>query len=282
MGLCMSYDKLEKIDVSLAERIIATEGPHRTPVYSTIQENIIIHGAMNNFGHEKNTQSGKKRSHDTVLILFQNSNGTSQDSYLIISRTSDNITPKRRSLEHILNCQKLVRWGRLTERGRINDTFQPSQRIDHTATITSASLPYKKWVLARHLNRCLSQSDHENKLIMSPSFIATNSLLCIDSKSVTRMAFTSIIPYHIIYTAMVNFQNVLSQKKRKYGPLWSDEVVYRIAKEIQLQQPEKFDNIFLGISYPLLWKVSGRNWKERNVINFCSMSVFAIACIYWK
>ena len=33
----------------------------------------------------------------------------------------------------------------------------------------------------------------------------------------------------------------------KYGPLWSDEGVYRIAKEIQLQQPEKFDNIFLGI-----------------------------------
>ena len=33
----------------------------------------------------------------------------------------------------------------------------------------------------------------------------------------------------------------------KYGPLWSDEGVYRIAKEIQLQQPEKFDSIFLGI-----------------------------------
>ena len=46
---------------------------------------------------------------------------------------------------------------------------------------------------------------------------------------------------------MVNFQDVLLQKKMKYGPLWSDESVYRIAKEIQLQQSEKFDNIFLGI-----------------------------------
>ena len=27
----------------------------------------------------------------------------------------------------------------------------------------------------------------------------------------------------------------------------ADEGVYRIAKEIQLQQPETFDNIFLGI-----------------------------------
>ena len=52
MGLCMSYDKLEKIDVCLAERTIATAGPHRTPVSSIIKENTIIHGAMDNFDHK--------------------------------------------------------------------------------------------------------------------------------------------------------------------------------------------------------------------------------------
>ena len=109
----MSYHELEKIDVCLAERTIATAGPHCTPVSSIIKENTIIHGAMDNFDHEENTQSGKGGSHDTILMLFQNSNGTSQDSQQIISRISDNITPKRRSLEHILDCQKLVRRGKL-------------------------------------------------------------------------------------------------------------------------------------------------------------------------
>ena len=46
---------------------------------------------------------------------------------------------------------------------------------------------------------------------------------------------------------MVNFQNVLSQKGHDYGPLWCDEAVYRIAKELQLQNPVQLSNIFLGI-----------------------------------
>ena len=53
--------------------------------------------------------------------------------------------------------------------------------------------------------------------------------------------------FSTIYTTKVNFQDVLPQKKMKNGPLWSNECVYRTAKEIQLQQPEKFDNTFLGI-----------------------------------
>ena len=32
---------------------------------------------------------------------------------------------------------------------------------------------------------------------------------------------------------MINFQDVLKQKGLANGPLWSDEGVYRLAKEIQ-------------------------------------------------
>ena len=95
-------------------------------------------------------------------------------------RVSDNITPKKRSLEHILNCQKLVRRGKFTKKGNISDTFQPSQCIDHTTTITYSSVRYKKWVLVQHLNRYQSQTDHKNKLSAIPSFAATNSLLSTD------------------------------------------------------------------------------------------------------
>ena len=94
MGLGMRHDELEKTDVCLAERTIAAARPHRTRVSSIIKENTIIHGAMDNFDHEENTQSGKRGSHDTVLMLFQNSNGTSQDSQQIINRILDNITLK--------------------------------------------------------------------------------------------------------------------------------------------------------------------------------------------
>ena len=46
---------------------------------------------------------------------------------------------------------------------------------------------------------------------------------------------------------MCNFQDVLLQKNQICGPLWCDEGVYQLAKEIQLLHPDKFDNIFLGM-----------------------------------
>ena len=95
MGLCMSYDELEEIDVCLAERTIATAGHHCKSVFAIINKNTIIRGAMDNFDHEENKQSGKGGSHDTILMFFQNSNGNSQDSQQIISKISGNITPKR-------------------------------------------------------------------------------------------------------------------------------------------------------------------------------------------
>ena len=53
--------------------------------------------------------------------------------------------------------------------------------------------------------------------------------------------------FDTIYTVMINFQDVLRQKGLRCGPLWSDEGVYRIAKELQLLYPARFENIFLGI-----------------------------------
>ena len=46
---------------------------------------------------------------------------------------------------------------------------------------------------------------------------------------------------------MCNFQDVFRQKSQPYGPLWCDEGVYRLAKELQLSDQNCFDNIFLGL-----------------------------------
>ena len=46
---------------------------------------------------------------------------------------------------------------------------------------------------------------------------------------------------------MINFRDVLKQKERENGRLWSHEGVYHTAKEMQLLYPQKFSNIFLGI-----------------------------------
>ena len=46
---------------------------------------------------------------------------------------------------------------------------------------------------------------------------------------------------------MKNIQDILLQKNIPYELLWSDDGVYRTAKEIQLLRPQEVDNIFLGL-----------------------------------
>ena len=46
---------------------------------------------------------------------------------------------------------------------------------------------------------------------------------------------------------MKNFQDVLIQKNIEYEPLWCDEGVQRIPKEIQLLKVDEFKNIYLDL-----------------------------------
>ena len=61
--------------------------------------------------------------------------------------------------------------------------------------------------------------------------------------------------YDTIHTVFYNFQDVLQQKSQPYGPLWCDEGVYQLAKEHQLLDQNRFDNIFLGLGSFHLEKV---------------------------
>ena len=81
---------------------------------------------------------------------------------------------------------------------------------------------------------------------------SVKSLLDSSTHFIAKCAFTPILPYPVtdydaIFTAMINFQDMLKQKERENGPPWSDEGVHHAAKEILLLYPQKFNNMFLGI-----------------------------------
>ena len=78
---------------------------------------------------------------------------------------------------------------------------------------------------------------------------------------------------------MRNLQDVLLQRDLEYGPLWCDEGVYQIAKELQLLNPSLFSNIFLGIGgfdmEKILISCCGSYLKECGVENvFVESDVF--------
>ena len=205
-----------------------------------------LHGTMDNFDHDEATLSGIGGSHDTILMLFQNTNDVRRAQKVFSKKPTDS-TQNQRTLDKVLPCQELIKMGKFSGRGKISKTFSPGNEIDYSWKENELNKQYTLWILARyHDDASTEYGPHV------PSFAALKSLLDTSICSITHCAFTPILPYpatefDTIFTTMINFQDVLQQRGRKSGPLWSDEGVYHIAKEIQLIYPEKFADIFLGI-----------------------------------
>ena len=175
LGICISYD-MERIDTALANCIITGAGEHRVPVAKSIKSSSVILGAMDNFDHDENSLSGIGGSHNTVLMLFQNTDEqieNENDDVNNINVIPDNNiqnSHNNRALEHILPCQLIAKAGKPGKRGEIPNNFQTG---DFNDTMKEPSRRnFLIWAAARS-NDLTSAA--ESKQV--PSFTATNSLL---------------------------------------------------------------------------------------------------------
>ena len=86
---------------------------------------------MNNFDHEENTLSGIGGSHDTILVLFRHPEMI--EAIEEISTKSVDVcemSPNKRSLSQVLDCQTLIERGTFSNRGTIPADFKPGQPPD--------------------------------------------------------------------------------------------------------------------------------------------------------
>ena len=126
LGLCIDYDDLERINIDLAQRTIETAGENCVPVSTVIQNSVLIHDAMENFGNEGNSPSAIGGRHDTNLILFRYNNEEAI-SKKEISKISPSFVLSNRSLDSILDCHNLLKQGKFSGRGEITTDFQPQK-----------------------------------------------------------------------------------------------------------------------------------------------------------
>ena len=125
VGLCQSYDEVEWLDSGLAQHTFEKAGAHHVPVPPSIEHGVLILGAMDNFDNEEKTKSGIGGSHNTILMLFQNTANEIGDKPKEIS-TKPLAQFEKKALNHVPNCQKLVRAAKYGGRCQILATFVPS------------------------------------------------------------------------------------------------------------------------------------------------------------
>ena len=203
------------------KQVFNLKGSNTLPVSLSIDKKALIHGGMDNFDHTEVTSSGIGGSHDTILMLFQNQNENENSPKALGKKPTG--SPQN---------QELIKMGKFGARGKIPETFSPGDEIHFSWKKNEFAKQYRLWTLARYKDK--SSVDNGPHI---PSFAAVKTLLDSSTHFIAKCAFTPILPYLVteydaIFTAMINFQDMLKQKERENGPLWSDEGVYHTTKEI--------------------------------------------------
>ena len=112
------------------------------------------------------------------------------------------------------------------------------------------------WQFSRIVHTILHSSDisylQENLEQPVPSWSAFNALCSKEDIQQKHVGFLPVIPYPVtqhatVYTALLNFNNILYQLDQNYLPVACDEGVYAIAREVELSNPDKFENIVLDL-----------------------------------
>ena len=129
-GVCVSYNTVKRIDVDLAEQIIATAGDIRVPLPTVLEETSLMNGALDTFDHNESTLAGTGSTHDTVLVLFQNvpinlEKPPEQSEISTKSLAAQSLTTVK--LRSQVSCQQLVRMGPVKERGEIPTYYKVSE-----------------------------------------------------------------------------------------------------------------------------------------------------------
>lgn len=203
-------------------------------------------GAFDNFDHNEATESGLNGSHDTVYVLFQDRS----DGVKLKPKISETqVGSRARVFTGELKCQELRDFPKPTNPitlpshyavnildGRITNESFLDFRIDDLV-----------WNLAR---MGFSGGDtHRTQIQNIPFWSGFNSLVQSDQRPTQVSAFLPVLPHPVtefstVNTALHNFNNILSQLSQQSLPVFADEGVYRIARQIQLMSNE-FDDIFL-------------------------------------
>ena len=179
----ISYDEL---DCSLAKEIMDSCLKNKVPL-PQITSFSIIQGAIDNFDHNEITFTGNGSSHDTILMVFQNSKHSTETDVL---QKSGNCTLERNwSFKFDLHCQIILTSQKLA-RGKIPDNFKLGTLNVPENVEDSVTEDVKLYILARHKIMILTNE------IKAPSFRAKYSRM--DQVKFVKTAFKK---FEVIWSA---------------------------------------------------------------------------------
>ena len=124
IGLCISYESLQRMNYSFAARAVSLSENNRVPLSPHFARDIPLCASMENFDHEEDTKSGIGGTHDTELVLFQEDKQP-RNTQQNLNIRSNFVGQRQKKLNDLISCQKLVPFVKPKRRGTISSEFEP-------------------------------------------------------------------------------------------------------------------------------------------------------------
>ena len=235
-GISMSYDELRRYQCDMA-RISAQHNRDRMGLPHHFDPGQFTSCAIDNWDHEGENAS----EHDTAMVLFQDK----PESLPQKPKISDTqVKHGQRAFNQILPCQKLIDIKKPVHRPDIPASYKVENDVYTSPAATSSQLKNMSWSLAR-LDISTESVSISPKTQTIPSWSATNAIWTTENIPQKNLAFMPVLPYPVtqystVYTAIKNVMDISSQLVQNEIPLYCDEGVYCIVREIQLQRPDEF------------------------------------------
>lgn len=271
-GLSISYDEVQRCRTALASYTVeSSQGKVPIPAHFDLSKFTTI--AFDNCDHNEATNSGMDSMHDTAITVFQDYSPNISHKPKI---SETNVDRNSRTFTTELECQKLLEFHNakspivITSETPINETRIIPQNYAQMRTEDLI------WILSRVDVSTDPFALHEKERQLIPGWSAFNSLVIKDTRPKQIVGFLPILPhpvteYSTVYTAMSNFNEVLSQLRQVSLPVFCDEGVYRIAKHIELLRPNEFTNLVLMLGDFHLTKIAmsciGKYLRESGIQN---------------
>ena len=218
----------------------------RSVIPNHFHKDIFTSGAFDNWDHE-----GERASvHDTVAVLYQDSSPVITNKLKI---SESGILHGPLAFNTKLSCQELLEFCKPSNRPE----FPSEVAIDSNIYMSHGDKRhlFKKdmaWSLSRlNLDSLMSRDDSN---ILTPdeqlmlSWKACNAFITNEQIPVKKVAFLPVLPYPCteyatVYTEMKNFVSTCADLHQDKIPIYCDEKVYAIVKEIQFHRQKEFECI---------------------------------------
>lgn len=247
-GLSLSYSELRRYQHDIAT-YTAQQNSQSVALPAHFDPGEFTSAAFDNWDHEGSNAS----EHDTVCVLFQDK---PMFPRLKPERSNTFVEHGPRAFKEVLPCQILQDFQMPSKKPDLPTSFKGSDEL-YTSYIYEESekkrLTDIAWSIAR-LN--LDVNDNQVASIIyppsqcMPSWSAANAIWTDENVPLKQVAFLPVLPYPVtsyaaVYTQMKNLVMVCSQLVQDKLPIYADEKVYCMAKEIQLFRPVEFNSLVL-------------------------------------